>query len=370
MATPFDPITVGTLTLPNRIAMAPLTRRRAYGEGLSATDLMVDYYVQRSTAGLIIAEAMQPNRVGQGYTDTPGLHDEAQVQSWRPVTAAVHAAGGRIYAQLMHAGRNSHPELLGGDLHPVGPSPVAADGVVRIDGAEPAIRKAYPVPTAMSIEDIETTISDFADAAHNAIRAGFDGVELHGAHGYLIQQFLGDNTNLRTDRYGGSIAGRIRFALELVDAVADRIGPHRSALRISPGCTAFGLTETDIDDLYPALVSELRDDLAYLHIFEFPGHRGLTHRLRAAWPSVFMLNPHESHPYAPAGPADLHLIDDGLTDILAFGTLYISNPDLVERLRTGAAVAPADSATYYRGDHRGYTDYPTLAEGVARSGEV
>ncbi|GGV42949.1 alkene reductase [Streptomyces spectabilis] len=362
MTTAFAPIVLGSLTLPNRIAMAPLTRRRAYGEGLSATALMTEYYVQRSTAGLIIAEALQPSRVGQGYTDTPGLHDERQVRSWRPITDAVHAADGRIYAQLMHAGRNSHPELLGDGLHPVAPSPVAADGMVRISSAEPAVRKPYPAPHELSITEVRETIEDFAQAAHNAIRAGFDGVELHGAYGYLIQQFLSDNANHRNDRYGGSIAGRIRFVLELVDAVAARIGPRRLALRISPGCPAFGLTETDVDDLYPALVSELRGDLAYLHIFEFPGHRALTRRLRAAWPSVFMLNPHETPESWPAGPGDLHLIEDGLADILAFGTLYISNPDLVRRLRTGGAVAPADQATFYRGDHRGYTDYPALTE--------
>ncbi|MYT34085.1 MULTISPECIES: alkene reductase [unclassified Streptomyces] len=362
MPTAFDPISVGSMTLPNRIAMAPLTRRRAYGEGLSATASMAEYYAQRSTAGLIVAEAIQPSRVGQGYTDTPGLHDERQVRSWRPVTDAVHAAGGRIYAQLMHAGRNSHPQLLGDGLHPVAPSPVAAEGVVRVSGAEPAVRKPFPVPHQLSVTQIQETIEDFAQAAHNAIRAGFNGVELHGAYGYLIQQFLSDNANRRTDRYGGSRAGRIRFVLELVDAVAARIGPQRLALRISPGCPAHGLTETDVDDLYAALVSELRGDLAYLHVFEFPGRRALTGRLRTAWPSAFMLNPHETPDSWPSGPDDLHLIEDGLADILAFGTLYISNPDLVARLRNGSPVAPADHTTFYGGDHRGYTDYPALAE--------
>ncbi|KZM75006.1 alkene reductase [Nocardia terpenica] len=365
MPTAFDPIDLGGMTLSNRIAMAPLTRRRAYGEGLSATPLMAEYYSQRASAGLIIAEALQPSRIGQGYTDTPGLHDERQVQSWRPVTDAVHAAGGRIYAQLMHAGRSSHPDLLGDGLHPVAPSGVAAAGVVRISGTEPAVRKPYPVPTELAVADIGRTIADFADAADNAIRAGFDGVELHGAYGYLIQQFLSDNANRRDDRYGKTIDGRIRFVLELIDAVADRIGPRRLALRISPGCTAFGIRESDIDTLYTSLVGRLRNDLSYLHVFEFPGHRALTQKLRTLWAGTFMLNPHETGDSGPAGPDDLSLINDGSADILAFGTLFIANPDLVARLRAGGPFTPANPTTFYRGDHRGYTDYPTLPQPTA-----
>ncbi|MEU4926306.1 alkene reductase [Streptomyces yokosukanensis] len=365
MPTAFDPVAVGRLTLPHRIAMAPLTRRRAYGEGLSATPLMAEYYRQRAGAALIVSEAIQPNPVGQGYTDTPGLHDVRQVASWRPVTAAVHDAGGVIYAQLMHAGRNSHPELLGGGLHPLGPSAVAADGVVRVNGAEPAVRRPYPVPQVLTARGIADTIAAFADAAALAIDAGFDGVELHGAYGYLIQQFLSGNANRRTDRYGGSIAGRVRFPLELVDAVATRIGAERLALRISPGSGAFGLVEPELHELYRTLVDGLPPELAYLHVFEFPGHRDLTARLRERWPGVFMLNPHESALDRPAGPADLRLVDEGLADVLSFGTLFMSNPDLVERLRTKAALNDTDATTFYGGDHRGYTDYPTLAQTTA-----
>ncbi|AJC60455.1 alkene reductase [Streptomyces sp. 769] len=362
MHTAFDPIAVGPLTLPNRIAMAPLTRRRAYGEGLSATPLMVEYYRQRATAGLLVAEAIQPNRVGQGYTDTPGLHDARQVESWRPITQAVHEAGGRIYAQLMHAGRNSHPELLGGGLHPLAPSAVAADGEVRIHGGEPAVRKPFPVPRSMTTQEIAGTIADFADAAANAIDAGFDGVELHGAYGYLIQQFLSGSANRRTDAYGGSIAERVRFPVELVEAVAARIGAERLALRISPGCPAFGLVEPDLHELYLTLIEQLPPQLAYLHVFEFPGHRALTVELRRSWEGVYMLNPHEAPEDWPAGPRQLHLVDDGLADILSFGTHFIANPDLVDRLRTGAPLNEADPTTFYRGDHRGYTDYPTMAQ--------
>ncbi|MEU6588451.1 alkene reductase [Streptomyces sp. NPDC046881] len=362
MPTPFDPIDLPALRLPNRIAMAPLTRRRAYGEGLSATAMMAEYYAQRASAGLIVSECLQPEPVGQGYTDTPGLHDERQALSWRPVTRRVHEAGGRIFAQLMHAGRNSHPELLGAGLHPLAPSPVAAEGDVRVHGGEPAVRKPYPVPTEMTCDDIAATVSAFADSAALAMDAGFDGVELHGGYGYLIQQFLSSSANLRTDRYGGSLEGRRRFVLELVDAVADRIGPQHLALRLSPGCPAFGIVEDDLDDLYLGLIDRLRPDLAYLHLFEFPGHRDLTAGMRRRWPGVLMLNPHETHADWPAGPRQLHLVEDGLADILSFGTLFVSNPDLVTRLRDGSPLAPADEGTFYRGDHRGYTDYPALAE--------
>ncbi|WP_433802823.1 alkene reductase [Actinomycetospora sp. CA-084318] len=363
MSTAFDPLDLPTMHLPNRIAMAPLTRRRAYGPGLSATDLIAEYYEQRATAGLIVAEAMQPEPVGQGYTDTPGLHDEAQAASWRPVTARVHAAGGRIVAQLMHAGRNSHPELLGGGLHPLAPSAVAAEGRVRIHGGEPAVRKSYPVPRALPVEDVERTIARFADSAALALTAGFDGVELHGAYCYLIQQFLSSNANLRTDRYGGDLAGRRRFVLELVDAVAARIGAGRLALRLSPGCTAFGLVEDDVDELYRGLVDQLPRDLGYLHLFEWPGHRDLTVELRRRWPGTLVLNPHAAWTDFPTGPDALRVVDEGLADVVAFGTHFISNPDLVERLRVGAPLAPADDSTFYRGDARGYTDYPTLAAG-------
>lgn len=361
MPSPFDPITIADLTLANRIAMAPLTRRRAYGPGLSATPLMADYYVQRASAGLIISEAMQPSRVGQGYTFTPGMHTETQVSSWKPITARVHDAGGTIFAQLQHAGRASHPELLGDGLRPAGPSAVAATGVVRVNTSGPAIRKSYPVPTMLTLDEIRRTIADFAVAAENCMRAGFDGVELHGAYGYLIQQFLSSNANLRRDGYGISIEGRLRFPLELVRAVAARIGAHRLALRISPGCTAGGLAEDYLDELYLALIRELPTDLAFLDVFEFPGHRALTLAIRRQWPGVMMLNPHENAREWPAGAHQLHVVEDGLADMIAFGTNFIANPDLVQRLRAGMALAVADESTFYLGDEHGYTDYPVAA---------
>lgn len=368
MMSAFDPIQVGDLNLKNRIAMAPLTRRRAYGPGLTATPLMAEYYAQRTSAGLIIAEALQPCRTGQGYTCTPGIHTQAQVDSWIPITKRVHDDGGVIFAQLMHAGRNSHPDLLGEGLYPVGPSAVAATGQVRVNAGEPAIRKPYPVPRELTRNEIQATIADFVTAAENCLRAGFDGVELHGAYGYLIQQFLSSNANVRRDEYGGSVEGRIRFPVELVTAVAARIGAHRLALRISPGCTAFGVAEEHLDAMYLALVRELPDDLAFLDIFEFPGHRALTASIRRQWPGTLVLNPHETPQGWPVSPEQLSMVPDGLADIIAFGTYFVSNPDLVHRLQTGAPLTPADKSTYYMGDERGYTDYPTLADREASLG--
>lgn len=228
MTTVFDPIDLGT-QLSNRIALAPMTRSRA-GEGGTATDLVVEYYTQRASAGLIITEGIQPSVVGQGYPSTPGLHSAEQVTSWRKVTDAVHAAGGRIFAQIMHAGRIGHPVLLPDGLTPVAPSPVAAPGQVYTHVGP----KDFVEPHELTDAEIRETVRDFATASRNAIEAGFDGVELHGANGYLIQQFLAPNTNLRTDGWGGSDEARIRFAVEVVKAVVAEIGSERTALRISP----------------------------------------------------------------------------------------------------------------------------------------
>ena len=362
MPTAFDPITLGTLTLKNRIVMAPLTRRRAYGPGLSATPLMADYYEQRASAGLIIGEALQPSPVGQGYTFTPGMHTQAQVDSWKPVTQRVHAAGGVIFAQLQHAGRNSHADLLGGGLHPVAPSAVAARGQVRTTTQGPAVRQPYPVPEALTVDGIGDTIDDFAAAAQNCMSAGFDGVELHGAYTYLIHQFLSSSANLRQDSYGATIDGRIQFAVELVHAVADRIGADRLALRISPGCTAHGIEEDHLEDVYLALVDNLPPDLAFLDVFEFPGLRDLTWALRRQWRGPLMLNPHEHHQEWPAGANQLSVVEDGLADMVAFGTNFVSNPDLVERLAHGLPLTVADESTFYLGDERGYTDYAFAAD--------
>lgn len=350
----FEPVTVGKLTLPNRLVMSPMTRNRATAEG-HATPLMADYYSQRAGAGLIISEGIQPSVIGKGYVDTPGLHDEGQVESWRPVTDAVHAAGGRIVAQLMHTGRIGHPAFYPDGLHPVAPSPVRADmqtftGTEMLDLVE---------PRELTVAEIAETLTDFADAARNAIAAGFDGVEIHGANGYLPHQFLSTNTNLRTDEYGGSIAGRIRFTVEVTQAVADAIGPERTGLRISPGNTYNEIEETETLETYMALAGEL-PDIAYLHVME-AGDRSVTARLREAWAGVLILNPHPTPDSFPATvDAAEQAVTDGVADATSLGQAFLANPDLHERVRVGGPFNEPDSATFYGGDHRGYTDYPTL----------
>ncbi|MEU3531306.1 alkene reductase [Streptomyces murinus] len=354
--TAFDPIDLGGTRLANRIAMAPMTRSRAYGPGASATEAMATYYAQRAGAGLIITEGVQPSVVGQGYPDTPGLHSEEQVAAWRQVTDAVHRAGGVIFAQLMHTGRIGHPALLPDGLVPVGPSPVAAAGQVFTHEG----MKDFVVPAELTEAEIEGTIEDFARAARNAVAAGFDGVELHGANGYLPHQFLSTNANLRTDGWGGSVAGRIRFTVEVARAVTDAIGAHRVGLRISPAVPFNDIVEDGHRDTYRALVSAIEPlGLAYLHVLEGPD-RELTLELRKLFGGVLVLNPQTGQ--APTGPGELALIEDGTADLLSFGGLFLANPDLPARLASGGPFNEPDRATFYGGDERGYTDYPTLAD--------
>ncbi|WP_084510759.1 alkene reductase [Nocardia lijiangensis] len=357
MTTVFDPIDLGGKRLANRIAMAPMTRSRAYGPGATATELMATYYAQRASAGLIITEGIQPSVVGQGYPDTPGLHSAEQVAAWRQVTDAVHREGGVIFAQLMHTGRIGHPSLLPDGLIPVGPSAVAAKGQVYTHQGP----QDFVTPTELEHDEIVRTIADFAAAARNAIAAGFDGVELHGANGYLIHQFLSPNANQRTDTWGGDAAGRVRFAVEVAAAVAEAIGAHRTGIRISPGAPFNDISETDTVDLeetYTALVAGLAAlDLAYLHVLEGPD-QSLTERLRKDWPGTFVLNPF-THP-EPTGHGSLGLIEDGAADVIAFGALFLANPDLPRRLATDGPYNAPDRATFYGGDERGYTDYPAL----------
>ncbi|GAA0386271.1 alkene reductase [Streptomyces luteireticuli] len=353
MTSAFDQITVGGNQLANRIVMAPMTRSRAADGGL-VTELTAEYYAQRASAGLIVTEGVQPSVVGQGYPFTPGLHSAEQVAAWRKVTDAVHAEGGRIFAQLMHTGRIGHPVLLPDGLVPVAPSPVAAEGqVFTAEGP-----KDYIAPREMTEDEIRQTVADFASAARNAVEAGFDGVELHGANGYLIQQFLATNTNLRTDGWGGSVEGRIRFAVEVAEAVAAEIGAERTGIRLSPGGTINGIHETDTRPTYEALVARIAPlGLAYLHIME-PGDRELTVALRKLFEGPFILNPFTEG--RPTGPEDLALVEDGTADLVSFGGLFLANPDLPRRLAAGGPFNTPDRSTYYGGDAKGYTDYPTL----------
>ncbi|MFK0176876.1 alkene reductase [Streptomyces xanthochromogenes] len=355
MTTAFDPIDLAGTPLANRIALAPMTRSRATGPGNSPTASTAEYYAQRASAGLLITEGVQPSPVGQGYPDTPGLHSDEQITAWRKVTDAVHAKGGRIFAQLMHAGRIGHPDLLPGDLINVGPSAVAADGqVFTHEGPKPFI-----TPQALSEDQILVTIGDFAAAARNAIEAGFDGVELHGANGYLIHQFLAPNSNVRTDGWGGSVEGRIRFAVEVTKAVAAEIGADRTAIRLSPGNPYNGIVEPEPDPVYTALVAALEPlGLAYLHVLEVaPESRELTLRLRKSFSGVFVLN---AATEGPTGPDALTLIEDGTADLISYGALFLANPDLPARLRAGGPFNAPDPSTFFGGDDRGYTDYPAL----------
>ncbi|MFE0525043.1 alkene reductase [Streptomyces sp. NPDC058954] len=352
MTSLFDSYRLGDLTLPNRVVMAPMTRVRAAAGGL-ATASMATYYAQRATAGLIVSEGVQPSLLGQSSPGTPGLHTDEQVAAWRPVTAAVHTNGGRIFAQLMHSGRVSHPDTTGS--RPVAPSAVAAVGeVFTPTGPQPA-----PVPRALESAEVPEQARSYAEAALRAIDAGFDGVELHGANGYLISQFLSSNANLRTDRYGGSVTNRIRFAVEAVAATVDAVGGARTGIRLSPGGTFWGIEESDVPELYTALLTELAGlDVAYVHL-EATADDDVLLGLRRTWPGTLVVNP-----VLPMGPKQTGRTDADRwlelgAELISFGRAFIANPDLVERLRTGVPIAPVDEATYYQGGDAGYLTYPS-----------
>ncbi len=347
----WNPIVAGEISLPHRLAMAPMTRDRSTPEGIP-TELNAEYYAQRASHALIITEGTQPNADGQGYLLTPGIYSEEHIAGWRKVTDAVHKADGRIVIQLMHAGRMSHPDNTPHHRQPVAPSPVQPTGeMFTLSGAQD-----LPVPRELSTEEVAATVDDFRRAAAAAVAAGADGVEIHGANGYLVHQFLATNTNQRTDRYGGSLDNRIRFAVEVATAVADEIGPGRTGFRISPGNPFNDIAESDTHELYPALVRALAPlGLAYLHI----GHGGddeLLHTLRQLWPNTLVLNRAGTDIATRAKD-----IEDGLADIVTVGVMALANPDLVERVRSGAPLNTPDPATFYGGGEAGYTDYPTLS---------
>ena len=329
----FDTFRLGSVELANRIVMAPMTRSRAYGPGETPTELMATYYAQR--AGLIITEGTQPSVVGQGYPDTPGLHSVAQVEAWRRVTDAVRAEGGVIFAQLMHTGCTGDPDLLPGDLTPVGPSAVAAAGQIYTHAG----MKPFPVPRELTEDEIAETVADFATAARNAIAAGFDGVELHGANGYLIHQFLSSNANQRTDSWGGTVEGRIRFALEVAAAVVAEIGADRVGIRLSPGNPLHDIVEDDPHLTYKALLDGLADlGLVYVHVMESPGLRDLTQSLRAQWPGAFILNP--ATVPEPTGPNELALIEDSTAELVSFGGLFLATRICLPASRPAARSTP------------------------------
>ncbi|MDX3229886.1 alkene reductase [Streptomyces sp. ME19-01-6] len=354
----FTATRLGPLDLANRLVMAPMTRNRADADG-SPTPLMADYYAQRASAGLIIAEAATPNAVGQTYPNITAIHTHAHVSGWRQVTKAVDAAGGGpMFLQIQHGGRVGHPDNSG--LTPVAPSPIPLPETIHT----PTGRQDAVTPREMTREDIRTTVDDFAAAARRALDAGFAGVEVHAANGYLLHQFLAPNTNRRDDAYGGTVENRIRFVVEVVDAIAEAIGPERVGLRVSPGNPVNGIADTDAGILYPALLARLADkNLAYLHVVLADPDQPLFQRIRADWPGTLIANPVLGRGRIPADggrQAAERLLAAG-ADLISLGRPFLANPDLVERLRTGAPVNPVrDKYLMYVGGPTGYTDYPTL----------
>jgi N-ethylmaleimide reductase len=353
----FEPITVGGWDLPQRFVMAPLTRNRA-GEGQVPRDIAATYYGQRAGAGLIVTEGTQPSAVGQGYLDTPGIHTPEQVEGWRAVGDAVHAGGGRIVVQLMHVGRIAHPDNKAG-LETVAPSAIQLEGqIVTAKG-----QLDHAVPRALETDEIPGIVEEFVHASRCAVEAGLDGVELHAANGYLLHQFLGPKSNVRTDQYGGTPENRARLVLEVARAVSEAIGADKVGIRISPAHNVQGVVEDDADDVkatYGHLVDGLAPlGLAYLSVLADPTTE-LFADLRARFGGIVIAN---------SGFANIttldevkQIVDGGLADIVAVGREYIANPDLAVRWRTGAELNEPNSETFYGGGAEGYIDYPTLDE--------
>jgi N-ethylmaleimide reductase len=353
----FEPVRIGSLELPNRLVMAPLTRNRATPGTDAPHALNATYYAQRASAGLLITEASQVSRQGQGYVWTPGIYTDAQVAGWRQVTDAVHKAGGRIVIQLWHVGRVSHVSLQENGQAPVAPSAVRAETRTYIESGFAEVSE----PRALSLDEIPGIVADYARAAANAKRAGFDGIEIHGANGYLIDQFLKDGPNRRTDAYGGSIENRARFGLEVADAILKVWEPGRVGIRLSPVSPANGATDSDPQPLFNHFADELgRRGLAFIHVIE--GATGGSRdpkgfdfaELKRAFGGAYIAN----NGYDRESAAEA--VAEGRADAVAFGKLFIANPDLVERFRLGAPLNEPDTATFYGGGEKGYTDYPTL----------
>ncbi|MGP5353260.1 alkene reductase [Pseudomonas helleri] len=360
----FLPLRLGSLDLQHRVVMAPLTRMRAAQPDHAPQALNVEYYRQRASQdGLIITEGSQISPTAQGMPATPGIHSQTQIDGWKAITQAVHAKGGLIFLQLWHVGRISHSSLLGSEL-PVAPSAIAAPGNAFTATFE---RAPFETPRALETAEIATVVEDYAQAARNAQQAGFDGVEIHAANGYLLEQFLQSRSNQRTDAYGGSIESRCRIVLEVAAAVSSVFGADRVGIRLSPFGVANGSGEDDPLPLYTQLIESLaRLDLAYLHLIEprasGAGQADVDHQnvpfasklFRPHWPNVLIA----AGNYRPDTAAAA--IESGRADAIAFGRLFIANPDLPERARQGADLNPYTRATFYGGGAEGYVDYPTL----------
>ena len=358
MTTPqlFQPTRIGDIEVANRIVMAPLTRSRAADGDIPGSAMNVDYYRQRSGAGLIISEGTQVSPVGKGYMATPGIYSDAQVEGWKPITQAVHEAGSKIIAQIWHVGRITHPDLTGG-AQPVAPSAIQP----KVVAYTPNGKVDVPVPHALTTAEVQEVVQQFRQAAANAIRAGFDGVEIHGANGYLVDQFIRDGANQRTDAYGGSIENRCRFALEVVDACVAEIGAGRVGIRLSPLTPFNDLADSNPQTVFAYLVEELnKRGIAFIHFIE--GATGGPRDVpgfdyawaRQAFQGTYIANNGYDRQMA------IDAIDSGKADAVAFGRLFISNPDLVERLKLNAVLNEPNPNTFYTPGPVGYTDYPTL----------
>jgi N-ethylmaleimide reductase len=366
MSTPtklFEPFKLGPITLPNRLVMAPLTRNRAVPPGMVPSPLAIDYYGQRASAGLLVTEASQISQQGQGYQDTPGIYSPEQVAAWRKVTDRVHERGGHIFIQLWHVGRISHTTLQAGGAAPVAPSAIRAKGKTFVNGTFADVSE----PRALELSEIPGIIEAFRRAAANAREAGFDGVEIHGANGYLLDQFAKDGANKRTDAYGGSIENRAKLMLEVSKAVVGEIGAERTGIRISPVTPSNDIADSNPQPLFDYIVDRLNAlKLVYIHVIE-----GATGGPRDIAPFDYAsLRKRFSGAYVANNGYDLALatkvLADGAADLIAFGKPFISNPDLVERLKRGAPLNEWDKNTFYGGGAKGYTDYPTLQTEAAQ----
>lgn len=369
MTTIFDPVKFGDIELANRIVMAPLTRNRS--PKATPNDLNVTYYEQRATAGLLITEGTPITQQAQGYADVPGLYSPEAVSGWKKVTDAVHKKGGKIVTQIWHVGRVSHVSLQPNGGAPVAPSAIPAGGktyIINPDGSGAFVETS--APRALDTAEIAGILEDYRKGARAAIDAGFDGVEIHAANGYLIEQFLKEGANQRTDQYGGSIENRARFALEVVDTVTKEIGAGRVGIRLSPTTPANGITETKPQDVYNYLVNELGSrGLSFIHVVE-----GATGGDRDFTQGDKPFDYHElKNIYRKAGGTGAWVVNNGYikdsaekavesgyADAVAFGKLFIANPDLVERFKDNAPLNEPDKATFYGGGAKGYTDYPSL----------
>ena len=359
----FTPLQLGDLTLPNRVVMAPLTRNRALPDGDVPHDLNARYYAQRASAGLIIAEATQISPEGKGYIQTPGIYSDAQVAGWQKVTDAVHAKGGCIFLQLWHVGRISHVSLQPGGQQPVAPSPMTASAQTFIETGFADVSE----PRALETNEIARLLDDYRKAAENAKAAGFDGVELHSANGYLLDQFLRDGTNKRTDAYGGSIENRTRLLAEVLDTITKVFSPKRVGVRFSPFSTFNDMSDSDPMATFATAVARANDaGLGYLHLVEgemaqsrnLPPEADIA-QLRGGFDGAYMANNGYNRQFA------IEAVESDAADLIAFGRPFLANPDLVERLEKDAPLNEPDQTTFYGGDARGYTDYPTLEEVTA-----